>query len=173
LYAGFLSNSKTLSAWLTGNPLTWAEIYRYREMEINKLTGDPSMFGNWNPQNVDMDSMFTRQDLPPVFNDALLLTGHALDEFKIRSLKDGFHLIIFASSTMTTESEGRLAFLRLQKLASDRSIDLVDQYDYITSMGYNADEVSFKHDLHWTEQGHRWAAEAILNYFLTHPEICR
>jgi hypothetical protein len=172
LYAGFLSNSKTLSAWLTGNPLPWADVYLSRQMDIERMTGNPSMFGNWNPRTVDMDSMFAQPDLPPVFNDALLITGHALDEFKLRSRTDGFHLVIFSSASISTEGQGRMAFLRLKKLASDRGIDLVDQYDYITSKGHDPSEASFKHDPHWNEQGHILAAEALLEYFQSHPDIC-
>ena len=116
--------------------------------------------------------MFAQPDLPPVFNDALLATGHALDEFTLRGRADGFHLVIFTSASMSTEGQDRIAFLRLKKLASDGGIDLVDQYDFITSIGHDVHEATFKHDPHWNALGHRWAAEALLEYFQTHRNVC-
>jgi hypothetical protein len=170
--AGFLSNSKPLSSWLTGDPLSWADVYRNREMELEKMAGNSSMFGNWNPIQMDMDSMFDQPDLPPVFNDALAATGHALDEFRLRSHKDGFHLVIFNSASPLNGGQDRIALLRLKKLAADREIDLVDQTDLITAVGHDVTEASFKHDAHWNEQGHRWAAAALLEYFQSHRGIC-
>jgi len=172
LYAGFLSHSAPLSAWLMGEPWPWARVYRYREMEIENSVGDTAMFGDWNPEQVDMDSMFAQPELPPVFNAALLSTGYALDEFKLRSLRDGFHLVIFVTSSLSPVGPGRLAFQRLQTLAADRGIDLVSQPGYITSIGHDVSEASFKYDIHWNAQGHRWAAEALWQYFQSHPGLC-
>ena len=46
------------------------------------------------------------------------------------------------------------------------------QYDYIIRQGGRAGDARWPHDLHWSPTGHRWAAEALLEYLKQHPETC-
>lgn len=49
----------------------------------------------------------------------------------------------------------------------------INQYEYIISNGGDPTQGRWAHDGHWNEQGHRWAAQALLEYFQTQPDICR
>ena len=34
------------------------------------------------------------------------------------------------------------------------------------------EDANFRHDIHWTITGHRWAAEALLQYLTQNQRIC-
>ncbi len=174
LYSGFLKSSPGLNAWLTGNPLPLVDVYRHRMHEISKDPKYSGVFDGWDPEEADMDSVFTRENLPPLFEEAIAMTGHAFDEFQERAGRDGFGLLVFSETHASKVYDGkRLSHDRLKKLLADRGIPLIDQYDYITAKGLDLSALSFPRDRHWNEQGHEWAAEALLEYFKDHPEVCR
>ena len=56
-------------------------------------------------------------------------------------------------------------------LAHTRKIPIIDQYDYIVRQGGRVEDAHWAHDWHWSPIGHRWAAEALLEYLKQHPEI--
>lgn len=169
----FFKNSPGLSAFLNGNPPVY-DVYKARLDEIKKMDKYADDFGNWTT-DVDIDRMFTRDELPPAFEDAISVTGYALDQFKERGEKDNFKLIILTSFSVKYIEHGedqKKYFNRVLDLANERDIPLVDQYDFIISKGLNLDEVFFQHDGHLNVLGHQTAADALWEYFQVHPEIC-
>ena len=110
------------------------------------------------------------QDLPPVLEDALDFTAFALDQFRERADRDGTAVVILSSHTIGTR--GDLGFDRLTALAEPRGIPVIDQYDYITRQGAEARDATWVHDGHWNAAGHRWAAEALLEYLKRNQAIC-
>ena len=63
-------------------------------------------------------------------------------------------------------------FERLTQMAEDRGIPVVDQYDYILRQGHRPQDAEWRSDFHWNHQGHRWAAEALLEHLQANPEAC-
>ncbi len=57
-------------------------------------------------------------------------------------------------------------------MAGPLGIPVISQYDWITRSGGRIGDADWPHDAHWTPQGHRWAAEAILDWLRRHPEVC-
>ena len=105
-----------------------------------------------------------------LFRDALDMTGFALDQFKARADRDGVALIILATHTMRTTGNGRYDWMNA--LATARGIPVVAQYDYIVGRGNAVEDAHWTHDIHWNPTGHRWAAEALLEYLKQHQAVC-
>ena len=103
-----------------------------------------------------------------LFRDALDMTGFALDQFKARADRDGVALIILATYTMRVDG----AFDRMKAIAEELGIPVIDQYDYILRQGGRIEDAHWTHDPHWNPTGHRWAAEALLDYLKQHPAVC-
>lgn len=162
-----------------------ADIWTARMRAIQDIDGFEDAFADWHfPDDLNLDAMFYSDGLlPPVFEDALSLTGHALDEFRRYAHEDGFHLVVFAGHGLSPEVKpgterfgrtmnGRGALARLEELTAVRNIDLVDQTAYLLAQGGTRREARFRRDAHWSEQGHEWAAGAMLDYFLANTEVC-
>ena len=130
------------------------------------------LLDGWRPTTREgMDDPFVdAQDMPPVYEDALDFTAFGLDQFRERADRDGAALVILSTHTMGTR--GDLAFDRMTALAESRGIPVIDQYDYITRQGAGPRDATWAHDGHWTAAGHRWAAEALLEYLKQNQEIC-
>ena len=130
------------------------------------------LLDGWRPTTREgMDDPFVdAQDMPPVYEDALDFTAFGLDQFRERADRDGAALVILSSHTMGTR--GDLAFDRMTALAESRGIPVIDQYDYITRQGAGPRDAIWAHDGHWNAAGHRWAAEALLEYLKQNQEIC-
>ena len=135
--------------------------------------GYAALLDGWRPttrEGVDDPFLYT-QDLPPVYEDALDFTAFALDQFRERADRDGTAVVILSSHVMGTR--GDLAFDRMTALAESRGIPVIDQYDYITRQGAKFwRDATWAHDGHWNTAGHRWAAEALLEYLKANQEIC-
>ncbi len=111
------------------------------------------------------------RDLPPVYEDALDFTAFALDQFRERAARDGAALVILSSHYIGTR--GDLGFDRLTALAEPRGIPVIDYNDYVLRQGAEPRrDARWKHDSHWNTAGHRWAAEALLEYLKENQEIC-
>jgi hypothetical protein len=150
---------------------------------IQRIPGFEGVFEGWRyPDDVDYDAMFFARELPPVFEDALEVTGHVVDEYLRYARRDGFALVglasyglhqDFGSGTMAgrvMDSDGY--YRRVAALLARRDVPLIDQYAYITRIGEKVSRAYFHRDGHWSEQGHRWAAEALLEFFAARPELC-
>ncbi len=124
-------------------------------------------------RDTDIDEIFSRERIPRVFKQAVDYTGFALDQFLQRAREDRFNLVILATSELSDAKYANGQLERLMKLANQRDIPVVDQRRYIISVGGDPKQARFAHDGHWSSQGHRWAAEAILELLKRRPELCR
>ncbi len=168
----FFAKSQRLSSFLTGTPPI-SEIYKAHLKEVEKIDRYANKFGSWDPAIIDMDYMFKEDKLPPAFEEALSITGYALDQFKERSVRDNFKLIILTNYGVSTIDNGkRKMFDRIYHLADERGIPVVDQYEYMLSKGLGYKDVTFPHDAHLNVLGHQTSAEALWEYFKSHPGIC-
>ena len=149
-----------------------------------KLTGvDPAAFfasliqvpeyasrlAGWGgPTTVDMDAMFFRRDLPPAFQEAIAMTRHALEEWKVRAARDGFRLLVVATSNLTrgevdSLSEGTLYLNRFREVVSQVGLPFLDLYPIFAKQP-DRSRGSWQHDSHWNKTGHQWAADALYEY---------
>lgn len=129
---------------------------------------------DWNPQtHPAIDEMFFEERLPKVFREAVDFTGFAFDQFQERARRDGFKLLLLATQTLKREGGSDRPFRLLKELADVRGIPVIDLHAHIESQGGRMRDARFLGDGHWSPQGHRWAAEAVLNYLAGHQELCR
>ena len=129
------------------------------------------LFEGWRPNTrKNVIGVFGLRNLPPFFKDALEYTAFALGQFRQRANRDGAELVVLASHTL--KPYGELNFERLSQIAASLDIPVIDQADYILRQGSRLTDAGWKHDFHWSPDGHRWAAEALLEYIKEHPAIC-
>ena len=107
----------------------------------------------------------------PFVTEALAFTAFALDEFKRRTERDGAALVILATHRMSYV-EGRGALARLNEMAGERGIPVIDQGDYIRRQGAGLRDAHWPYDGHWNPAGHQWAAEALLEYLKRNRDVC-
>ena len=145
--------------------LGWVEV-------LSRRPGHAAFLEGWQPTTRSgLPGMFARKDLPPVFEDALDYTAFALEQFRERADRDGMRLVILASYGM--KSYGIRPFDRMSAMAARSGIPVIDQADYILRRGGRIEDAHWRHDDHWNATGHRWAAEALLEYLKRNREICR
>ena len=98
------------------------------------------------------------------------IMGFALDQFKMRADRDGAALVVLATSHLF--GSRRKHFEALRALAEPRGIPVIDQYAYIVRQGGDPADARWPHDVHWSRAGHRWAAQALLEWLRRHEEVC-
>lgn len=126
----------------------------------------------WQPTTIpDMEKVFLAPHRPRAFEEALAFTAFALDQFQFRAERDGFSLVILASHAMRNDGYG--FFAQMKAMADARDIPVIDQFDYIRRQGAEVQAAYWPHDYHWNAAGHQWAAEALLEYLMRHPALCR
>jgi len=114
----------------------------------------------------------TEEGLPP--RDARLddaVTGFALDQFQERTGRDGAALVLL--KTYTLQKTEQPWSRRLDALVRARGIPVIDEYEHVVRRGGRMEDVHWLHDGHWNPVGHRWAAEAVLDYLKRNREVCR
>ena len=98
----------------------------------------------------------------------LQFTAFALDQWLERAQRAGASLVILASHSMRTTDwtfdGGESQFDWLAREAAKRRIPVIDQFDHIARSEGVASDAHWKYDLHWSSQGHQWAAEATLDW---------
>lgn len=111
---------------------------------------------------------------PPTPFNPLDFTAFALDEFKERTGRDGNTLVILATHRMTlrTFENGVSPLDGLKEMAATLGIPVIDQADYILRQGGGLIDAQWRHDAHWNLAGHRWAAEALLEWLKDNQEVC-
>ena len=115
-------------------------------------------------------TLFQERSGHPFYEEALAFTAFGLDEFKARTERDGAALVILASHRMYYFGGGTLA--RLNEMAAERRIPVIDQADIIYRQGAELRDAGWEHNDHWSPTGHRWAAEALLEYLKRNPGVC-
>ena len=119
----------------------------------------------------EIDDMFVQEEnLPPIYQDAIDYTAFALDQHKALAERDGYSLVILATHSMRAKNDN--LFNHMEKLALDRGIPVIDQYQYIVDAGHNVKDAHWPHDYHWSPMGHQWAAEVLLEYIKKNPNLC-
>ena len=142
---------------------TALRLYGRRTRRMELLNQRPAHF---------MDVWFeAEEDGPPLSAEEILaFTTFGLDEFKKRAERDGAALVILAAHRMSRRGGGRLA--RLNEMAAERRIPVVDQSDFIRRQGAKLRDAQWAHDSHWSPAGHRWAAEALLEWLKQNQDVC-
>ena len=102
--------------------------------------------------------------------DALDYTAFALRQFKMRADRDGTQLVVLASHPF--RQRDRKLFERVSDMSAAVDVPVVDQADYILRRGAELADAQWAHDGHWNVAGHRWAAEALLEYIRDHQGVC-
>lgn len=126
-----------------------------------------SYFLQWLDTKRDAKVLWRQPPKSRKFQEVLHFTGFALDQFKERVERDGVSLAILASHTMSRHG----ADDRLNALAKERGIPVISQSACIIRHGRRKD-ARRTHDAHWSPTGHRWAAEALFEWFEKNPQIC-
>lgn len=148
------------------------ELLSRRRPDYASLPGGASVLDGWRPATIgEMPRMFGNENLPPVFEEALDFTAFALDLFKERAERDGASLVILATHRM--RRYGSRLFDRVDAMARERSIPVIDQHDHIVRSGGRIEDAQWAHDSHWNAAGHQWAAEALLEHLKRNPDVCR
>ena len=109
------------------------------------------------------------EDRSSIAREALDFTAFALDQFKERAERDGFSLVILSTESVGTRGD---LFDLISGMAEARGIPVIDLYDYILRQGGRVKDARWPHNGHWNPTGHRWAAEALLDYLKQHPTVC-
>ena len=112
-----------------------------------------------------------KEALSPAFEEAVAFTGFALDRFKARTERDGAALAILA--THDVGQPGDRIFDRLHDLAAARGIPVISQRAWIERQGGDVRDARWTHDGHFSPTGHRWAAEALLEWLTRNQDVCR
>ena len=127
-----------------------------------------ALFAEWRPPVLLQD--FGETDPPPVYMDALDYTAFALEQFQQRADRSGAALVILASHRTKVFAPG--IFERMNALAAALDIPVIDHADYILRQGAALRDAEWRNDTHWNADGHRWAAEALLEWLQENREVC-
>ena len=174
-----LSDMSPLARWLEIKTGAWfpadtdPELIAWVALLSQRSPRYAALFDGWRPTTrSDIWTSFREaRDLPPVYEDALDFTAFALDQFRERADRDGAALVILSSHRIGTR--GDLGFDRLTALAEPRGIPVIDYNDYVLRQGAEPRrDAVWENNGHWNIAGHRWAAEALLEFLKENQEIC-
>ena len=126
--------------------------------------------GGWDPAAGEGFELLRSEDPPPVFAEALAFAEWSLAAFRDRAGRDGAALAVL-SAHVTGPASSRWNEI-IGGMAGPLGVPVIHQHDWIASRGGEPRAAQWPHDPHWTPQGHRWAAEAILDWLRRHPEVC-
>lgn len=147
---------------------------KYMMRQADMLSRRPrysALFQGWTPATYsDLYLSFAENDRSLVFEEAMAYTKFALEQFKQRADRDDATLVILTTHTLGTT--GNPHFDRLNAMAEKLNIPLINQHDYITGIGADPRNAEWKHDWHWNKNGHRWAAEALLDWLRDNQDAC-
>jgi hypothetical protein len=131
----------------------------------------PMLTGWGGPVERETDKMFWQSRLPPVFEDAIALTRHALEEWKMLGARDGFKVVVVGANNMTVDGtqsfaeRGRYA-RRFQAVTESVGLPFLDLYPYFAKQSHPK-AARWSADAHWTATGHGWAAAAVYEFLLS------
>ena len=144
-----------------------AELLSRRPQYAPILEGTAAL--SWLPEQ-DIADQLAGGDQLPIFAEALEYTVFALGQFRERAARDGAALVILAPHVV--KERGPAVFDWLQETAAAQGIPVIDQSDYLRRQGGKPTDAQWRHDYHWNEQGHQWAAEALLEWIKENQEVC-
>lgn len=126
------------------------------------------LLSGWNYQtSPNIDFMFREPDpLPEAFEQALRFTGFAFDTFKARAKADGARLAVLATHEVSGTVE-----TRLRKILKEKELPLLSLNEHIATRGGKVADAHWRHDGHWSPQGHTWAAEALVAHIAS-SNVC-
>ena len=171
----------------------WSLIFFGRDVDFAQRVGRAallsrrpaygSLLDGWRPvsrgnvrmrfANEDPPSFFTlfqEGNDSPFYEETLAFTAFGLDAFKARTERDGAALVILASHRMRSFGGG--TFARMNEMAAQRHIPVIDQADFIYRQGRELRDARWAHNDHWSPAGHQWAAEALLEYLKQNQAVC-
>ena len=160
LYAKLTLQYPAVAQWMGREP-TEADRTRAR---IDGIAGlDPQyarLLKGWGQASPNIDLMFQEPDpLPDAFQQALRFTGFAFDTYKARAAADGSKLAV-----LTTHEVRDRAEQRLRAMLKEKDIPLLSLNEHIAARGGKTADAHWRHDGHWSPQGHTWAAETVLGH---------
>ena len=157
---------------------------RDHALRLNELRRDPGFarrLAGWQfPDDLDLDTMFCANEMPPVFEEAVAITGHVFHRFADLARRDGFRFMVVAAENVTTicnrlpvqrratSPSGNID--RVRRAVGDAGVPFLDLYPLFAARG-ELDKVHFARDGHWNEVGHAAAATAIAAYLRQNPEL--
>ena len=100
------------------------------------------------------------QALPPAAGQALRFTEFAFGEFKRRAERDGAHLVVLGAYDIQGPT-----LARFREILGRVGVPFLSQRDYLLNRGEQLDKAHWPSDIHWSPQGHRWAAQQLADYF--------
>ena len=178
VFASWL-RAKTLSvlkSWARGNK-RFGSSWRDHAERVETSPLYIQLFDEWSPyppptvwNAIETSKFFAEDDLHPIFRDALDYTAFALEQFKMRADRDGTQLVVLASHGL--REIDRKLFERVSDMSAAVEVPVVDQAEYILRQGAELADAQWAHDGHWNVAGHRWAAEALLEYIGDHQGVC-
>ena len=139
-----------------------------------------AIFDDWSP-SISLNCMFYADEPPRVVQRSFASTEHALRLFKKRTEDNGEALLLFIAHGVVTSGQfctnnSRYTFdtlnqlKRITEIAERAGIPTLDLYQaFPERSGWQAATIAG--DGHWNALGHSWAAEAIADYLLEHPEL--
>ncbi len=107
------------------------------------------------------DVFATQGPLPAAFEQALRFTDFAFGEMQARAQADGTRLMVLGIHRLKKVFEHRLI-----GILARHGIPYVALFEHISRRGGDPVAAHFKHDGHWSSQGHLWAAEAVMEHML-------
>ena len=167
---------------VSGLPRPWPErLRRYPSAAVRRAWAETisqhprhrNFAEGWDPAAWRRSEHLAEENLAPIFREALDVMRFALEQFRERAERDGAALVILAVYDL--RGAGDPWFERLREIAAgigEGGIPVIDQYDYIMDAGNEIADAHWEHDYHWTPAGHRWAAEAILQWLKANREVC-
>ena len=73
---------------------------------------------------------------------------------------------------MKMGTRGAPQFDRLSAIAETYGIPIISDYAYILNQGYDDRDGRWGVAHHWKATGHKWAAEAVLEWLKANQDVC-
>jgi hypothetical protein len=147
-----------VAAWMGREP-TEGQRTAARIAALASLAPEQSaLLAGWDPLNSPgIDTMFDTADpLPPAFAQAVRFTKFAFDVYKQRAEADNARLVVLGTHELSDRQDQRVA-----AILQSSGIPFLSLRRFITEKGKQTADAHWRHDGHWSPQGHAWAAELI------------